>query len=145
MCAIRRRVRRGNGVSILHGALSSDHVHMFVSVPPKAAISDPVRRMEARPSVPPHFEIRECPSIVRVDAAAVTSVAASPVTSVVVPDVEHHMLARIDLQGDDESVFGVVPDRIVIRRRHKVTLVWRARGQDSAHRVRGKCGRVNPS
>ncbi len=55
------------------------------------------------------------------------------------------MLARIGLQGDDESVFGIVPDRIVIRRRHKVTLFWRARGQDSAHRVRGKCGRVNPS
>ncbi len=70
---------------------------------------------------------------------------AASITSVVVPDVEHHMLARIDLQGDDESVCGIVPDRIVIRRRHKETLVWRARGQDSAHRVRGKCGRVNPS
>ncbi len=48
--AVRRQVRRGNGVSILHGVLPGDHVHMSVSVPPEPAISGPVRRMEARPS-----------------------------------------------------------------------------------------------
>ena len=48
--AICRQVRRGNGVSIPHGVLSSDHVHMFVSVPPKLAVSDLVRRMKGRPS-----------------------------------------------------------------------------------------------
>jgi putative transposase len=29
-----------NGVEIIRGVLSSDHVHIFVSVPPKLAISD---------------------------------------------------------------------------------------------------------
>ncbi len=48
--AVRRQVRRGNGVSILHGALPGDHVHMSVSVPPKVAISGPGRRTEGRPS-----------------------------------------------------------------------------------------------
>ena len=48
--AICRQVRRGNGVSILHGVLSSDHVHMVVSVPPKLAISDPVGGMKGRSS-----------------------------------------------------------------------------------------------
>ncbi len=48
MRTVRRQVRRGNGVSILHGALLGDHVHMSVSVPPKVAISGPVRRTEGR-------------------------------------------------------------------------------------------------
>ncbi len=48
--AVRRQVRRGNGVSILHGALPGDHAHMSVSVPPRLAISDPVRRTEGRSS-----------------------------------------------------------------------------------------------
>ncbi len=43
-----RAVRRGNGVSILHGVLPGDHVRMSVSVPPKVAISGPVRRTEGR-------------------------------------------------------------------------------------------------
>jgi len=48
--AIRRRACRGNGVSIPHGALPGDHVHMSVSVPPEPAIPDPVRRTEGRSS-----------------------------------------------------------------------------------------------
>ncbi len=46
--AVRRQVRRRNGVSILHGALPGDRVHMSVSVLPKVAISGPVRRTEGR-------------------------------------------------------------------------------------------------
>jgi len=42
-----RQVCRENEVDILRGVLSSDHVHMFVSVPPKLAISDLVRKMRA--------------------------------------------------------------------------------------------------
>ena len=45
-----RQVCRENGVDILRGVLSSDHVHMFVSVPPKLAISDLVRKMKGRSS-----------------------------------------------------------------------------------------------
>jgi putative transposase len=41
--AIIRQVCAENGVDIIRGVLSSDHVHMFVSVPPKLAISDPDR------------------------------------------------------------------------------------------------------
>jgi putative transposase len=43
-------VCRENDVEILRGVLSSDHVHMFVSVPPKLTISDLVRKMEGRSS-----------------------------------------------------------------------------------------------
>lgn len=35
-----RQVCREKEVDILRGVLSSDHVHMLVSVPPKIAISD---------------------------------------------------------------------------------------------------------
>jgi len=38
------------GVTIVHGALSQDHVHMFVEIPPKIADSDFVRRVEGRSS-----------------------------------------------------------------------------------------------
>lgn len=41
-----RQVCAENGVEIVRGVLSSDHVHMFVSVPLKLAISDIVRKME---------------------------------------------------------------------------------------------------
>jgi len=41
---IRRRACRGNGVGILHGVPSGDHVRMSVSVPPRSAIPDPVPR-----------------------------------------------------------------------------------------------------
>ena len=45
-----RQVCNENGVEILHGVLSRDHVHMFVSVPPKIAIADLVRKMKGRSS-----------------------------------------------------------------------------------------------
>jgi len=38
------------GVTIISGVLSSDHVHMFVSVPPKVAISDFMRCVKGRTS-----------------------------------------------------------------------------------------------
>ena len=43
-----RQVCRENEVDILRGVLPSDHVHMFVSVPPKLAISDLVRKMKGK-------------------------------------------------------------------------------------------------
>ena len=43
-----RQVCRENEVDILRGVLSSDHVYMFVSVPPKLAISDLVRKTKGR-------------------------------------------------------------------------------------------------
>ncbi|MFG6661032.1 IS200/IS605 family transposase [Sulfitobacter sp. 915] len=49
-----------NEVAILRGVLSSDHVHMFVSMPPKIAISDLVRKMKGRSA---HKVQREFPSI----------------------------------------------------------------------------------
>ena len=45
-----RQVCAQNGVDIIKGVLSSDHVHMFVSVPPKLAISDLMRLMKGRSS-----------------------------------------------------------------------------------------------
>ena len=45
-----RQVCDENDVQIIKGVLSSDHVHMFVSVPPKIAISDLVRKMKGRAS-----------------------------------------------------------------------------------------------
>ncbi len=45
-----RHVCGENGVDIIHGVVSRDHVHMFVSVPPKLAISDLVRKMKGRSS-----------------------------------------------------------------------------------------------
>ena len=43
-----RQVCAQNGVEIIRGVLSSDHVHMFVSLPPKLAISDLMRLMKGR-------------------------------------------------------------------------------------------------
>ncbi len=45
-----RQVCAENGVDIIQGVLSSDHVHMFVSVPPKLAVSDLMRKMKGRSS-----------------------------------------------------------------------------------------------
>ena len=45
-----RQVCAENGVEIIKGVLSSDHVHIFVSVPPRLAISDLVRKMKGRSS-----------------------------------------------------------------------------------------------
>ena len=57
-----RQVCQENEVDILRGVLSSDHVHMFVSVPPKLAISDLVRKMKGRSS---HKVQREFPELRR--------------------------------------------------------------------------------
>ncbi|MEM9128290.1 MAG: IS200/IS605 family transposase [Pseudomonadota bacterium] len=59
---ILRQVCRESEVDILRGVFSSDHVHMFVSVPPKIAISDLVRRMKGRSS---HEVQREFPALRR--------------------------------------------------------------------------------
>jgi putative transposase len=53
-----RQVCAENGVEIIRGVLSSDHVHMFVSVPPKLAVSDLMRKMKGRSS---HKVQREFP------------------------------------------------------------------------------------
>jgi putative transposase len=45
-----RQVCGENDVEILHGVLSRDHVHMFVSVPPKVAIAELVRKRKGRSS-----------------------------------------------------------------------------------------------
>jgi putative transposase len=55
-----RQVCGENGVEIIHGVLSSDHVHIFVSVPPKLAISDLMRLMKGRSS---HKVQREFPQL----------------------------------------------------------------------------------
>jgi putative transposase len=55
-----RQVCAQNGVDIIHGVLSSDHVHMFVSVPPTLAISDLMRLMKGRSS---HKVQREFPAL----------------------------------------------------------------------------------
>jgi putative transposase len=47
---ISRQVCNENDVDILRGVLSSDHVHMVVSVPPKLAVSDRMRLMKGRSS-----------------------------------------------------------------------------------------------
>lgn len=43
-----RQVCAENGVDILQGVVSSDHVHIFVSIPPKLAVSDLMRRIKGR-------------------------------------------------------------------------------------------------
>ncbi|MEL7464269.1 MAG: IS200/IS605 family transposase [Pseudomonadota bacterium] len=55
-----RQVCGERGVTIVRGVLSSDHVHMFVSVPPRLAISDLVRLMKGRSS---HKAQREFPHL----------------------------------------------------------------------------------
>ena len=49
--AILRQVCGQNGVDIIQGVLSADHVHMFVSIPPKLAVSDLMRLMKGRSSL----------------------------------------------------------------------------------------------
>ena len=51
-----RHVCREKGVDIIRGVLSADHVHMFVSVPPKLAVSELVRLMKGRSSHKVHRE-----------------------------------------------------------------------------------------
>ena len=55
-----RQVCHEKGVDIIRSVLSADHVHMFVSVPPKLAISDLVRLMKGRSS---HKVQREFPHL----------------------------------------------------------------------------------
>lgn len=45
-----RQVCAEMGVKIINGALSKDHVHMFVEMPPHIAVSDFVRRAKGRSS-----------------------------------------------------------------------------------------------
>jgi putative transposase len=45
-----RQVCAEMGVTIVNGALSRDHVHMFVEIPPHVAVSDFVRRAKGRSS-----------------------------------------------------------------------------------------------
>jgi len=45
-----RQVCSELGVTIIHGALSRDHVHMFVEIPPHIAVSDFVLRAKGRSS-----------------------------------------------------------------------------------------------
>ena len=58
--AICRQVCREKGGDIVRGLLSSDHVHMFVSIPPKLALSDLVRLIKERAS---HKVQREFPQL----------------------------------------------------------------------------------
>ncbi len=90
-----RQVCAENEVDILRGVLSSDHVPMFVSVPPKFAISDLVRRMKARSS----YQVqREFPAIRKSDWGcrfwgrgyfSTTNVAITE--DIVLQDVEQHI------------------------------------------------------
>ena len=45
-----RQVCAEMGVTIINGALSCDHVHMFVEIPPHLSVSDFVRRAKGRSS-----------------------------------------------------------------------------------------------
>lgn len=45
-----RQVCAEMGVTIINGALSKDHVHMFVAIPPHVSVSDFVRRAKGRSS-----------------------------------------------------------------------------------------------
>ena len=45
-----RRVCSENDVTIISGVVSSDHVHMFVSIPPKLSMSDFMRKVKGRSS-----------------------------------------------------------------------------------------------
>ena len=45
-----RQVCHELNVEIIKGVLSTDHVHMFIAVPPKIAISQVIQRMKGRSS-----------------------------------------------------------------------------------------------
>lgn len=45
-----RRVCSENDVDIISGVVSIDHVHMFISMPPKLSMSDFMRKMKGRSS-----------------------------------------------------------------------------------------------
>ena len=54
-----RQVCREMGVQIIEGVLSSDHIHIFVSVPPHVAISDLMQRAKGRSSYKIQMEFPE--------------------------------------------------------------------------------------
>lgn len=45
-----RQVCDANDIQIIEGRLSKDHVHLYVSYPPKLSVSEMVRRMKGRSS-----------------------------------------------------------------------------------------------
>jgi putative transposase len=55
-----RRVCSENGVDIISGVVSSDHVHIFVSIPPKLSMSDFMRKVKGRSS---YLVQREFPAL----------------------------------------------------------------------------------
>ncbi len=55
-----RQVCAENSVDIIEGVLSSDHVHMFVSIPPNLSVSDLMRKVKGRSS---HKVQREFPQL----------------------------------------------------------------------------------
>ena len=55
-----RQVCTENGVDIINGVLSGDHVHLFVSIPPKLSVSDLMRKIKGRSS---HKVQREFPRL----------------------------------------------------------------------------------
>ena len=55
-----RQVCAENRVEIIKGVLASDHVHMFVSIPPSLSVSDLLRKMKGRSS---HKVQREFPQL----------------------------------------------------------------------------------
>ena len=59
-----RQVCREMGVQIIEGVLSSDHIHMFVSVPPHVAISDLMQRAKGRSSYKIQMEFPEIASVI---------------------------------------------------------------------------------
>ena len=50
ICEIIRRVCAENGVDIISGVVSNDHVHLFISMPPKISMSDLMRKVKGRSS-----------------------------------------------------------------------------------------------
>ncbi len=55
-----RQVCTENRVEIISGVLSSDHIHMFVSIPPNVSVSDLMRKVKERSS---HKVQREFPQL----------------------------------------------------------------------------------
>lgn len=55
-----RQVCSENRVEIIKGVLASDHVHMFVSIPPSLSVSDFMRKVKGRSS---HKVQREFPQL----------------------------------------------------------------------------------
>jgi putative transposase len=46
-----RRICSENGVDIISGVVSSDHVHIFISLPPKLSMSNFMQRVKGRSSL----------------------------------------------------------------------------------------------